>query len=109
MNKMTIKDMDLAGKKVIMRVDFNVPLDEQQKITDDIRIQAALPSILYALEQNPSKLILMSHLGRPEGQVVDAMSLAPVAVRLAELIGEKVLKCSDCVGDVVAQEIANAE
>lgn len=109
MNKMTLKDIDLNGKKVIMRADFNVPLDDSQNITDDIRIQAALPSILFILEQNPSKLILMSHLGRPKGKVVDAMSLNPVAKRLEELIGEKVLKCTDCVGDDVKKAVNSAE
>ncbi len=109
MEKLTIKDVDLQDKKVIMRADFNVPLDDNLNITDDIRIQAALPSILYILEQNCSKLILMSHLGRPKGQVVDSMSLAPVAARLESLIGEKVVKCDDCVGDGVKSTVESTD
>lgn len=109
MNKATVKDIDLKGKKVIMRADFNVPLDDNLNITDDIRIQAALPSILYILEQSPSKLILMSHLGRPKGKVVDSMSLAPVAKRLEELIGEKVVKCNDCIGAEVTDTVNSCD
>ncbi|MBZ0166971.1 MAG: phosphoglycerate kinase [Candidatus Omnitrophica bacterium] len=105
MNKLTVKDIDLKGKKIILRADFNVPLDDQQNITDDIRIQAALPTIKYILEQGPAKLILMSHLGRPKGQVVETLRLAPVAKRLQELLGEDVLMASDCIGDKVEQEI----
>ena len=107
MNKLTVKDIDLKGKKVILRADFNVPLDDQLQITDDIRIQAALPTIKYILEQGPAKLILMSHLGRPKGQVVDKMRLAPVAKRLQELLGEDVLMASDCVGEQVEKEISS--
>ena len=77
MNKLTVKDIDLKGKKIILRADFNVPLDDNQNITDDIRIQAALPTIQYILEQGPAKLILMSHLGRPKGKAVETMRLAP--------------------------------
>ncbi|MCA9404551.1 MAG: phosphoglycerate kinase [Candidatus Omnitrophica bacterium] len=106
MNKLTVKDIDLKGKKIILRADFNVPLDDNQNITDDIRIQAALPTIQYILEQGPAKLILMSHLGRPKGKAVDTMRLAPVAKRLQELLGEDVLMASDCVGDAVQKEIA---
>lgn len=108
MNKLTVKDIDLKGKKIILRADFNVPLDDNQNITDDIRIQAALPTIKYILEQGPAKLILMSHLGRPKGQVVDTMRLAPVAKRLQELLGEDVLMACDCVGDAVEKEIADS-
>jgi len=104
-NKLTVKDIDLKGKKVIMRADFNVPLDDQLNITDDRRIQAALPTIQYILEQGPAKVILMSHLGRPKGEVIDSMRLTPVAKRLQELLGEEVLKLDDCVGDEVAQVI----
>ena len=106
MNKLTVKDIDLKGKKIILRADFNVPLDDNQNITDDIRIQAALPTIQYILEQGPAKLILMSHLGRPKGKAVETMRLAPVAKRLQELLGEDVLMASDCVGDAVEKEIA---
>lgn len=108
MNKLTIKDIDLKDKKVIMRADFNVPL-EDGKITDDRRIQAALPTIKYILEQNPSKLILMSHLGRPKGEVVETMRLTPVAHRLTELLGEAVLKTDDCIGEEVKQAIEQSK
>ncbi len=105
MNKLTVKDIDLKGKKVIMRADFNVPLDDQLNITDDRRIQAALPTIQYILSREPEKLILMSHLGRPKGEVVDAMRLTPVANRLQELLGEDVLNLDDCIGDEVRQSV----
>jgi len=105
MNKRTVKDVDLKGKKVIVRCDFNVPLDEQLNITDDIRVKAALPTIQYILEQEPSKLILMSHLGRPKGEVVDTMRLTPVGKKLKELLGEEVSMLGDCVGDSVKTAI----
>ncbi len=108
MNKLTVQDIDLKGKKVIMRADFNVPLDDQLNITDARRIQAALPTIQYILEQEPSKLILMSHLGRPKGEAIDKMRLIPVAQKLQELIGEDVLKTDDCVGDEVKAAIADS-
>ncbi len=105
MNKLTVKEADLRGKKVIMRADFNVPLDDQLTITDTRRIEAALPTIQYILEQEPSKLILMSHLGRPKGEVIDRMRLTPVAAKLQELLGEDVLKLDDCVGDEISAAI----
>jgi len=108
MNKLTVKDVDLKGKKVIMRADFNVPLDERLVITDDRRIQAALPTIRYILEQGPAKLILMSHLGRPKGEAIDAMRLTPVSQRLQELLGEDILKLDDCIGDDVRSAIAGS-
>ena len=107
MNKLTVKDIDLKDKKVIMRVDFNVPLDDNLNITDDRRIQAALPTIKYILEKKPSKLILMSHLGRPKGTVVEALRLTPVVKRLEELVLEKVVKTTDCIGDEVKSVIDN--
>jgi len=97
MNKKTIKDIELAGKKVIMRVDFNVPLDDDKNITDDTRIAAALPTIQYALEQGAS-IILMSHLGRPKGEVKPEFSLAPVVAALAEKLGTPVAFASDSAG-----------
>ncbi len=100
MNKKTIRDIDLAGKRVLVRVDFNVPLDAQQHITDDTRIRAALPTIRYLLDQGAS-VILMSHLGRPDGKVVDTLSLAPVAQRLRELLGRPVEMAKDCLGPEV--------
>jgi phosphoglycerate kinase len=110
-NKKTIKDIDIKGKKVLMRVDFNVPLDESQNITDDNRIRAALPTIQYMLEQNAS-LILMSHLGRPKGKVVDSLSLTPVALRLSELLEKDVKILNDCIGPEVkraADNLGNGE
>ncbi len=100
MSKKTIKDIDVRGKKVLMRVDFNVPLDENLKITDDTRIKAALPSIKYAREQN-ARLILLSHLGRPKGKVVEGLRLKPVALRLSELLGKEVKCLNDCIGPEV--------
>lgn len=102
--KKTIKDFDLRGKRVLIRVDFNVPLDKELRITDDNRIQASLPTIRYALEQK-AKVILMSHLGRPDGKPVSSMSLSPVATRLSELLGQPVTQCSDCVGARVKEEL----
>ncbi|HQO58256.1 MAG TPA: phosphoglycerate kinase, partial [Candidatus Omnitrophota bacterium] len=101
MKKQTVKDVALKGKKVIVRVDFNVPLDKDLKITDDRRIRAALPTLQYILQQKPAKMILMSHLGRPKGEVIESMRLTSVGKRLAELLGEKVLKLDDCVGPEV--------
>lgn len=98
MNKKTVRDVDLKGKRVLMRADFNVPL-EDGKITDDTRIRAALPTIKYILDQGAS-LILMSHLGRPKGPD-PALSLKPVAARLSELLGREVKMAPDCVGDEV--------
>jgi phosphoglycerate kinase len=100
MNKKTIRDLDLAGKRVLVRVDFNVPLDAQQHITDDTRIRAALPTIRYLLDQDAS-VILMSHLGRPDGKVVEKLSLAPVARHLSELLGRNVEMATDCIGPEV--------
>jgi 3-phosphoglycerate kinase len=103
MAKLTIEDLDLAGKRVLMRVDFNVPL-KGGKITDDGRIKAALPSIEYVLKQG-GKLILMSHLGRPDGKVVPELSMSPVAERLSNLLGEKVTKMQDCIGENVRNTV----
>jgi len=100
MNKKTIRDIDLAGKRVLVRVDFNVPLDSQQHITDDTRMRAALPTIRYILDQDAS-VILMSHLGRPDGKVVEKLSLAPVAQHLRELLGRDVEMAKDCIGPEV--------
>lgn len=100
MNKQTIRDIHVAGKRVLVRVDFNVPLDAQQHITDDTRIRAALPTLHYLLERGAA-LILMSHLGRPDGKVVEAMRLTPVAQRLSELLRQPVQRATDCIGPEV--------
>jgi len=106
MNKMTIRDVDLEGKRVIIRVDFNVPM-EAGKITDDNRIRAALPTISYVVDHGAARVILMSHLGRPSGKGFEQeFSLAPVAKRLSELISQPVKLLSDCVGDGVRKDLA---
>ena len=102
MSKLSIRDLDLKGKCVFMRVDFNVPLAPGgQEITSDKRIRASLPSINYALEQGAG-LILASHLGRPKGKPNAEMSLKPIAVKLAELLGRPVTMAPDCIGAEVA-------
>ena len=87
-----------------MRVDFNVPMNDQGEITDDKRITAALPSIQYLIEHG-AKVILMSHFGRPKGQVVHSLRLDPVAKRLAELLGKAVIKVDDCIGPEVEAKV----
>lgn len=106
MNKVTVRDLDLNSKKVLMRCDFNVPLDENLNITDKTRIVAALPTINYVLEHN-AKLILCSHLGRPKGQVVPSMSLAPVAAELSKQLGREVKLAKDVVGESAKELTAN--
>lgn len=93
-----IRDLQLAGKRILVRVDMNVPMDEQGVITDDIRIRMVLPTIRYVLEQQ-GKLILCAHMGRPKGQRVTAFSLAPVAAHLSVLIGREVRLAPDCIGE----------
>lgn len=105
MDKKTIKDVDLSGKRVLIRVDFNVPLDEGLNITDDIRIRAALPTIKYAIDKG-AKVVLMSHLGRPDGQVVEGLRLAPAAKRLEKLLGKSIITVKDCIGDDVKKALA---
>lgn len=98
MDKKTVRDLDVDGKKVLVRVDFNVPLNDKGEITDDTRITASLPTIQYLLEQKAA-VILMAHLGRPKGQVKPELSLAPVANHLGKLLGKKILFAPDCVGE----------
>ena len=105
MAKRTIRELDVAGKRVLVRVDFNVPLDEAGRIVDDTRIRAALPTVEHLLAQGAS-VILMSHLGRPRGRRVPALSLAPVAERLSQLLGRAVGMAPDCVGTEVAAQAA---
>lgn len=104
MNKMTVRDADFAGKRVLIRVDFNVPV-ENGNITDDTRIRAAVPTLEYILEQKPKALILMSHLGRPKGGPDPEFTMAPVAPALAELLGKEVAFVDDCVGEKVTNAI----
>ncbi len=105
MNKKTVKDIDVKGKRVLVRCDFNVPLDENQKITNDNRIVAALPTIKYLMEQG-AKVVLCSHLGRPKGEFNMKYSLKPVADRLNELLGGKVTFASDVIGDSAKAAVA---
>lgn len=99
-NKKTLKDFDFKGKKVLVRCDFNVPMDENQNITDDIRIRSSIPTIEYLLD-NGARVILMSHLGRPKGEANPKYSLLPVANRLSELLGKQVVFAKD---DMVVSE-----
>ncbi len=100
MSKLSIRDLDLKGKRTFIRVDFNVPLDEEGRITDETRILASLPTLKYAI-QNQSRVILASHLGRPKGRVNPKLSLKPVAEALARVLNRKVIMASDCIGETV--------
>ena len=102
MNKKTVRDIDLKGKRVVMRVDFNVPIQDG-KVTDDTRIQKALPTIKYILE-NGASLVLLSHLGRPRGEVKPEFSLKPAAEQLEQLLNQKVKMPLNCIGEQVVQE-----
>jgi phosphoglycerate kinase len=102
-NLASLTAADLSGKKVLVRVDFNVPQDDTGKITDDTRIRAALPTINYLIDAG-ARVILTSHFGRPKG-VTESLRLNPVAIRLSELLGKPVLKTDDCIGDEVAAQV----
>jgi len=103
--KKSLKDYDFKGKRVLVRVDFNVPLEDGE-VTDTNRIEAALPTIKYLMEED-SKVILMSHLGRPKGEVKDEFKMDPVGKELANLLNKKVVKVDDCIGDEVKKAVGN--
>ncbi len=103
-NKMTVEDVDFTGKRVLMRVDFNVPLSKDGRVADDFRIRSAVPTLKYILKRG-AKPILMSHVGRPKGKRVPEMSLAPVRDALEPLLGVKVKFAPDCVGDEVEKMV----
>ena len=98
MNKKTVRDIDLKGKKVLVRCDFNVPMDENQNITNNSRIVGAIPTIKYLLE-NDCSIILCSHLGRPKGEFKPELSLKPVAKELSKLLGKEVIMSEDVIGE----------
>ena len=104
MAKLSVDDLDLKNKKVLVRVDFNVPLTENLEVSDDTRIRAALPTIKRILDSSGTA-ILMSHLGRPKGKVVESMRLAPVVKRLSQLLEREVKYMTDCIGDVVEDTV----
>ncbi len=106
MNKVTVDNINFRSRKVLVRVDFNVPLDDNQKITDDRRIKAALPTIKKILNDG-GIVIAVSHLGRPKGKHVSELSLRPCAIRLAELLGQKVHFADDCIGPEASNKIDN--
>lgn len=106
MNKKSIRDIDVNGKKVFIRVDFNVPMDENQNITNDKRIRATLPTLNYLLEHNAA-IILACHVGRPKGQRVPEMSVKPIVARLSELLGKEVKYAEDCVGEAASKAAAD--
>src|ERR1700753_263805 len=114
MSKLSIRDLDLAGKRVLIRVDFNVPLSREGNIADDTRIRETIPTIEYALRRK-AKVILAAHLGRPKGKPVETMSLRPVATRLRTLLDhvmdpdENVAFAPDCVGPVALELAQNLE
>ena len=106
MNKKSIRDIDVNGKKVFIRVDFNVPMDENQNITNDKRIRATLPTLNYLLENNAA-IILACHVGRPKGQRVPELSVTPIVARLSELLGNEVKYAEDCVGEAASKAAAD--
>src|SRR5689334_3010123 len=112
MNKKSITDLNLLGKTVLVRVDYNVPMDETGRITDDSRIRETLPTLNYLMSQG-ARIVLMAHFGRPKGQVVESMRLAPVAAYLSELLGDRVRKeiytVPNCTGAEVGRAVADLD
>ncbi|MSU54348.1 MAG: phosphoglycerate kinase [Candidatus Staskawiczbacteria bacterium] len=104
----TIKDFDVEGKRILVRCDFNVPLDEDGNICDDFRIVKTLPTIEYLVEQK-AKIILMSHLGEPEGRIIPALNLNKIKEKLEELLNMDIVKADDCIGPKVQQQVENLE
>ena len=102
----TIRDAELSNKRVLIRVDFNCPVKDGV-VTDDTRIRAALPTLKYILDQPGTRLVIMSHLGRPKGVKTPEFSLAPVVKRFSELLGKPVMLASDVIGDEVKAEVEN--
>lgn len=108
MNKKTVKDIDVRGKRVLVRVDFNVPLNDKKEVTDETRINAALPTIEYLIGEN-AKIILCSHLGRPKGEFKPEFSLAPVALRLEKVLGRKITFAADVIGTEAKEAVNNIQ
>jgi len=107
MNRMTVRDVEVSGKRILVRVDFNVPLDQETgAITDDSRIRATLPTIKYLIERG-AKVILCSHLGRPGGKVVEKLRLAPLAQRLSQILGHRVGVSTNCIGFETEESVKN--
>ena len=104
MSMATVRDVDVSDKRCFCRVDYNVPIKGSQ-ITDDTRIRASLPTIKYLMDNN-AKIVLAAHFGRPKGKVRESLRLDPVAKRLSELLGAKVKKLDDCIGEEVEREVA---
>ncbi len=107
MDKMSVRDIEVTGKRVLVRVDFNVPLDGKTgAITDDSRIRASVPTIKYLIKRR-AKVILISHLGRPDGKVVNELRMAPIAQRLSQILGQQVGVATDCIGPEVEKSVAS--
>ncbi|SDO71503.1 phosphoglycerate kinase [Paenibacillus sp. yr247] len=107
MSKKSVRDVEVTGKRVFVRVDFNVPVENGQ-ITDDTRIRETLPTIKFLIEKG-AKIILASHFGRPKGQVVEELRLTPVAAKLAELLGQSVIKTNEAIGEIVKAQVSALE